>query len=407
MAMSGEEHVPDSIATSASPPRGDLFDPHMSPLRSQTTDSVPQILSQLGVSLFVSTYQAGYVVAVRAADSQQLNTHFKSFPRPMGLAHCGGRLAIGTDREVVEFWNMPAVSERLEPKGLVDACFIPRKSHFTGHIDIHELAWGWEEVESRELRVESRAESVGCSELSTLDSQLSTLWFVNTLFSCLCTLDAEHSFVPRWWPKFVTALGPDDCCHLNGLAMRDGQPAFVTCHSIGDTNQGWREHKKDGGVLIDVASGETVLKGLAMPHSPRWYDDRLWVLESGDGSLGTVDLKTARYEAITQFDGFTRGLSFCGPFAFVGLSQVRESAVFSGIPIAVRLQDKERICGVAVVHVPSGRQVGWVHFQDAVQEVFAVEAVPHRYPDLLEATDPIVASTYSLPDEALRYVRRE
>ena len=295
----------------------------------------------------------------------------------MGLAHRGGRLAIGTDREVVEFWNMPAVSERLEPPGLVDACFVPRKSHFTGHIDIHELAWGDD-----------------------------GLWFVNTLFSCLCTLDADHSFVPRWWPKFVTSLGPEDRCHLNGVAMRDGQPAFVTCHSIGDTHQGWREHKKDGGVLIDVSSGEAVLQGMSMPHSPRWYDGRLWVLESGDGSLGTVDLKTGTYEAITHFDGFTRGLSFCGPFAFVGLSQVRESAVFSGIPIATRLQDKERICGVAVVHLPSGRQVGWVHFQDAVQEVFAVETIPNRYPDLLEATDPLVASTYSLPDDALRHTSR-
>ena len=362
----------DPERRTASP--ADLFDPHKSPLRSQTTDSVPQILSELGVSLFVSTYQAGFVVVVRAADASQLNTHFKAFPRPMGLAHRGGRLAIGTDREVVEFWNMPAVSERLEPPGLVDACFVPRKSHFTGHIDIHELAWGDE-----------------------------GLWFVNTLFSCLCTLDADHSFVPRWWPKFVTSLGPEDRCHLNGLAMRDGQPAFVTCHSIGNTHQGWREHKKDGGVLIDVSSGETVLQGMSMPHSPRWYDGRLWILESGDGSLGTVDLKSGTYEAITHFDGFTRGLSFCGSFAFVGLSQVRESAVFSGIPIATRLQDKERICGVAVVHLPSGRQVGWVHFQDAVQEVFAVETIPNRYPDLLEATDPLVASTYSLPDDALRY----
>ncbi len=388
--------------------RADLFDSHRSPLRSQTTESVPQILSEMGVSLFVSTYQAGYVVAVRAANPAELNTHFKSFPRPMGLAQCGGRLAIGTDREIVEFWNMPAVSERLEPPGLVDACFVPRKSHFTGHIDIHELVWG-EEVDGFGLRVEGDHKR----SVSSSDPQPSThnpqpcLWFVNTLFSCLCTLDADHSFVPRWWPKFVTSLGPEDRCHLNGVAMRDGQPAFVTCHSMGDSHQGWREHKKAGGILIDVASGETVLQGMSMPHSPRWYDGRLWVLESGDGSLGTVDLKTGRYEAITHFDGFTRGLSFCGPFAFVGLSQVRESAIFSGIPIATRLQDQERICGVAVVHLPSGRQVGWVHFQDAVQEVFAVEVIPNRYPDLLEATDPLVASTYSLPDDALQYITRD
>lgn len=373
------ESVTETTATaSANPPaESDVFDPTKSPLRSQATDSVPGVLSQLGVSLLVSTYQAGFVLALRAENERQLNTHFRRFPRPMGMSHRHGRLAIGTDREVVEFWNMPAVSERLEPKGKVDACFVPRKSHFTGHIDIHELAWGTE-----------------------------GLWFVNTLFSCLCTLDADHSFVPRWWPKFVSGLSPEDRCHLNGIALRDGQPAFVTCHSVADSPQGWREHKKDGGILIDVASNEIALQGLAMPHSPRWHAGRLWLLESGDGSLGVVDSKTGRYEAVTKFDGFTRGLSFCGDFAFIGLSQIRESAIFSGIPIATRLLDKERICGVAVVHLPSGRQVGWVHFQDAVQEVFAVEVVPHHYPDLLEAADPLVASTYSLPDEALRYVNR-
>jgi uncharacterized protein (TIGR03032 family) len=373
--VSGERSDPHSTSTSESESIARL-DPKASPLRSQSTDTLPEILSKLGVSLLVSTYQAGYVVAVRASGPKQLNTHFRRFPRPMGMSHRQGRLAIGTDREVVEFWNMPAVCPRLEPpEG--DACFLPRKSHFTGHIDIHELAWGQE-----------------------------GLWFVNTLFSCLCTLDAEHSFVPRWWPKFVTGLASEDRCHLNGIALRDGKPAFVTCHSIADTPQGWREHKKDGGILIDVASGEVVLQGLAMPHSPRWYDGRLWLLESGDGSLGHVDLKTGKYEAIARFDGFTRGLSFWGPCAFIGLSQVRESAIFSGIPIAQRLQDKERICGVGVVHLPSARVVAWVHFLDAVQEVFAVEVVPYKFPDLLEPSDPLVASTYSLPDEALRHVSR-
>ena len=197
-----------SADTSDDQPSNSLPDPAIpgeSPLRSQTTSSVPEILFRSGVSLLVSTYQAGFVVVLRASNAQELNTHFRRFARPMGLAHQAGRLAIGTDRDVVEFWNMPAVCKRLPSPPASDACFIPRKSHITGHIDIHELAWGHE-----------------------------GLWFVNTLFSCLCTLDADHSFVPRWWPKFITGLGSEDRCHLNGLAMRDGRPAFVTCHSISD-----------------------------------------------------------------------------------------------------------------------------------------------------------------------------
>ena len=81
-----------------------------------------------------------------------------------------------------------------------------------------------------------------------------------------------------------------------------------------------------------------------MPHSPRWYQGKLWVLESGQGSLALVDLQRGTWQTVAQVPRFTRGLDFCGPLAFIGLSQVRETAVFSGIPLVERL--KERTCGV-------------------------------------------------------------
>ena len=188
--------------------------------------------------------------------------------------------------------------------------------------------------------------------------------------------------------------------------MQDGSPRFVTAHGAFDTPAGWREDKAHGGVLVDVDSGETILEGLAMPHSPRWHEGRLWLLESGDGSIGTVDLAACKYEPVAKFDGFTRGLAFHGPFAFIGLSQVRESAIFAGVPLADRItEETERICGVAAVDLRTGRQVAFVHFEDAVQEIFAVEVLPHRFPEILEPTDDFVATSYALPDEALSHVR--
>ena len=51
---------------------------------------------------------------------------------------------------------------------------------------------------------------------------------MNTLFSCLAGLDSRYSFVPRWRPPFISALAAEDRCHLNGLAMVDGDaPAFL------------------------------------------------------------------------------------------------------------------------------------------------------------------------------------
>jgi uncharacterized protein (TIGR03032 family) len=229
------------------------------------------------------------------------------------------------------------------------------------------------------------------------------LWFVNTRFSCLCTRAMPYSFVPRWRPKFVSAIAPEDRCHLNGLGVRDGAVRYATALGATDAQGGWRERKRDGGVLIDVAADEIVAEGLSMPHSPRWYAGKLWVLNSGAGGLGTVDPATGRYEEVASLPGFTRGLDFVGPLAFVGLSQVRESAVFSGIAIAERPVE-ERCCGVWVVNIQSGRVIAYVKFEDALQEIFAVQAVPFRRPDVLNDDATRLAESFVLPDESLAEV---
>jgi len=358
------------------------------PLRSIHTTSFPALLAETHASLLVTTYQAGKLVMLRNRDGV-LNTHFRGFAKPMGLATARGKLAIGTHVEVVEFHNVPAVCSKLDAEAgeggnassgteaqppLHDACYLPRRSHTTGDVQIHEMAW--------------------------IDDEL---WFVNTAFSCLSTRSDAHSFEPRWRPAFIKQLRPGDCCHLNGLAVRDGRAAYVTALGVTDDPGGWRANKRNGGVLIDVDSREIVTSRLSMPHSPRWHRDQLWLLESGDGSFGRVDLDTGRYDAIVQLPGFTRGLSFIGSLAFIGLSQVRESATFSGIPLVERSQ--ERVCGVWVVNIDVGAIVAFVRFEDAVQEIFAVEALDGiRYPDVINDDLGLIGSSYVLSDAALALV---
>lgn len=337
------------------------------PLRSVHTAGFPLLLERLGVSVLVTTYQAGKLVVLRP-EGEVLNTHFRTFRKPMGLAVSGDRLALGTDVEVWEYHNVRAVAHRLEPKGKHDACFLPRFGHCTGDVQIHEMAWGGDE-----------------------------LWFVNTRFSCLCTLDRLHSFVPRWQPTFITALAPEDRCHLNGLAMVEGRPAFVTALGETDTAGGWRNNKKDGGLLMEVASGAVLPRGLSMPHSPRWHGGKLWLLESGTGGIGYVDPRSRRYQRVADLPGFTRGLDFVGDLAFVGLSQVRDSAFSSGIPIAERPLE-ERCCGVWVVNVSTGNTVAFVQFEDVVQEVFAVQVLPGtRFPDVINDNPSLLANSFVLP----------
>jgi uncharacterized protein (TIGR03032 family) len=350
-------------------------EPTVEPLRSVYTENFPALLRELGASLMVTTYQAGKLVILRA-DNGAINTHFRGFNVPMGLALAGDRLAVGTALAIWEFHNAPAVADKLGPPGKHDACFLPRGSHFTGDVQVHEMAWG------------TGAE----------------LWFVNTRFSCLCTRDTRFSFVPRWRPPFITALSPEDRCHLNGLALADGQPRWVTALAVSDERDGWRRHQRDGGVVLDVPSGEVVCRGLSMPHSPRWHDGRLWLLNSGDGGLGALDPHTGRYQAVAALPGFTRGLDFHGRFAFVGLSQVPESAIFSGIAVAGR-PIEERCCGVWVVDIVTGQTVAFVRFEEGVQEVFAVQVVAgRRFPEVLNDDRLRLADSFVLPDEPLNLV---
>ena len=350
--------------------------PNTDTLRSVHTSNLPDIFSQLGISLVVSTYQAGKVIMVRN-DGGKLNTHFRTFSKPMGIAVDNTRLTIGGTNTVWYYRNMPAVAQKLQPAGKYDACFLPRRIHVTGDIDIHELSW----------------------------SNDNELWVVNTRFCCLCTLDQDHSFYPRWRPPFVSAYAPEDRCHLNGLSMVNGKPKYVTTLGETDTAGGWRENKRNGGLLMDIDTNEILLRGLSMPHSPRWYRDQLWVLESGEGSIARVDTNSGTWQTVVQMPGFTRGIDFYGPLAFIGLSQVRESAVFSGIPLVDRIKEKDRSCGVWIVNIETGQTLGYLRFETGVQEIFAVQVLRNaRFPEMLEFNDARLAQSYVLPDEALKQV---
>jgi uncharacterized protein (TIGR03032 family) len=362
------ERSRELLARPAVPPRSAKWSaPSDSPLRSVYTQSFPEFLNQLSSSLLVSTYQTGKLICARH-DGGQLNTHFRNFSRPMGLAVAPGRIAIGTRAEVLDYRNLPAVAPKVEPRGKHDACFLPRNKHFTGDIRIHEIEFAQGE-----------------------------LWIAATNFSCLATLDAEHSFVPRWKPPFISRLTSEDRCHLNGLCVIDDEPRFVTALGETDVAGGWRENKASGGVLIDIESGETVLRGLSMPHSPRWHDGRMWVLESGKGTLSVADLDAGTVETVAELPGFTRGLLFAGGLAFIGLSQVRETATFGGLPLMDRLD--ERLCGVWAVNPQTGQIVGFLRFEELVQEVFDVALIPgFRFPEIAEEGSDAATNSFMLPE---------
>jgi uncharacterized protein (TIGR03032 family) len=328
----------------AGPPEGGPAPPHRE-VRYEYSRELAPLLTSLGASLVVSTYQAGKLVVVGVDSHGALALSFHNFERAMGVAARPDRLAVGTLTQIWFLRSAPDIAPRLAPAGRHDACFLARSSHMTGDIHVHEMAWAGGE-----------------------------LWFVNTLFSCLCTLDEGHSFVPRWRPPFVTALAAEDRCHLNGMALADGRPKYVTAMAETDTPRGWRPDKATSGCLIDVATGRTVARGFAMPHSPRVHQGRVWLLDSGTGRLVTADPATGEVRAVAEQPGYTRGLALHGSYAFIGASKIRETSTFGGVPIAERRESLR--CGVGVVELATGRPVAHLEFKAGVDEIFDVQVLP-------------------------------
>lgn len=336
------------------------------PFRSAHTPGFGSLLESLGISLLVTTYQAGKLMAVRSRGGRVV-TLLRSFERPMGLAvRSPSQFALGTRSQVWLFHNASDIAPQIPPPGQHDACFLPRLCYVTGDIRGHEMAWVGDE-----------------------------LWIVNTYFSCLCTLSPDYSFVPRWHPPFLPAPAPGDHCHLNGLAVVDGQVRYVTALGETSTPEGWRPNKADGGIVLDVATGVVIGRGLSMPHSPRWHAGRLWLLESGAGQLHTLDPATGARTLVAQLPGFARGLAFCGDYAFVGLSKIRETSTFANLPIA---RERDLLCGIWVVNTRSGAIAQFMQFQAGVEEIFAVEvlATP-RFPEIVGFQQDTIHGVFVLP----------
>lgn len=340
----------------------------MPPFSCTFSSNIPELLWQLNISLAISTYQAGKVVLISARDQDHLVQLPRTFAKAMGIAFKGNQLAIATQDEVVVLANHPdlAASYPVQPN-LYDAFYVPRASYYTSMLDIHDLDW---------------IESGLCA--------------VNTQFSCLSLINDQYSFTPIWKPSFISELKQGDRCHLNGLAVKDGKPAYITALGQTDSPEGWRENKINGGILMDVDSGEVILDQLSMPHSPRLVKGDLYLLLSAKGELVKVNLQHQSYEVIRALPGFARGLAFYEDYWFIGLSKLRTtSATFQDLPIA----GQSVFAGIIILHEPTRSMVGQIKYETSVEEIFDVQVIPGvRRPGILNTEKSIYKMAVSSPE---------
>lgn len=310
----------------------------------------PRWLASTGSALAFTTYQAGKLFFLGVTAEAKLSIFERTFARSMGVgvSNDGRSLMLATQFQVHRFDNVLGTGETAGDGA--DGIYAPHVTWVTGDVDAHDVAIG---ADGRPI-------------------------FVNTLFSCIATVSDGHSFKPVWKPPFVSRLAAEDRCHLNGFAVQDGLARFATAVSRSDLADGWRDRRRDGGVVVDVGSGETVAGGLSMPHSPRLQDERLWLLNSGAGDFGFVDLQTGRFQAVAFCPGYARGLAFLGRQAIIGLSLPRENRTFSGLPLddELRRRDAQARCGLIIVDLNSGDVTGWVRIEGLVRELYDVAVLP-------------------------------
>mgnify|MGYP001338683134 FL=1 len=326
----------------------------LSPLSCVYSPNLPELLNYIDCTLIISTYQAGKIIFVSAIDTHNLIQLAVGFHRPMGLAATGDQLAVATRDTVEVLIDSPELSSA-DPKqfGMHDRLYVPQTTYFSGEINMHDIAWGDD-----------------------------GLWGVNTLFSCLVLANNTLSFEPKWFPSFITDSVGEDRCHINGLALEEGKPRYVTALGESNIEKGWRRDKVSGGILIDVEKDEIVLRNLSMPHSPRIYDDALYFLLASTGELARTTLDAGSFEIIAQLPGFARGMARYQNYLFVGLSRLRKSSpTFADLPIAQR----SLFSGFVVLDLQSESIVATFKYENGCEEIYDIQIIPavHR-PGILE-----------------------
>lgn len=310
-------------------------------------------LHEAGVSVALTTYQAGRIILLGLRQDGTLRAHERMIEQCQGLWTDGSEIWVSGKTMLWRFAN--AVPAGMMTQRGADRVFIPREGRVTGALDIHDIGHGM------------------FGDMATPGPI-----FVATQYNCLATVSDRAAFRPLWRPPFISALVQEDRCHLNGLAMEGGVPAYVTAVSASDVQDGWRDRRRDGGVVVHVASGEIVARGLSMPHSPRLHQGRLWVLNSGTGELGVVDPADGRFEAVAFLPGYARGLAFFGRYAVVGLSRPRHNQTFEGLALEEALKTRDAVprCGLVVVDIETGRTLHWLRFEHTIDELYDVALLP-------------------------------
>lgn len=342
----------------------------LKPFSCTFSPEVPNILLKLKCSIAVSTYQAGKIVFISAKNKYSLIQLPRNFHKAMGIAEDekNDKIAIACKEEVIVFKNSKELA-KYYPKSpdKYDCLYLPRSTFHTGALDIHDLSFG----------------------------NKNNLFAVNTLFSCIVKINDDYNFEPYWTPPQIDKITSEDRCHLNGMAMQNGKPKYATAFNQGNHERSWKENITKTGVIYDVESNKIIAKNLPMPHTPRIFNGKLYVLLSATGELAQININDGSYNVVIKIDGFVRGMSLNGEYLFIGLSKIRKkSTTFSKLPFAKKATES----GIIILHLPTAKFVGKIIYQNSLDEIYDIHVLKNKLrPNILNTIEDYHKSGLAIP----------
>jgi len=305
-------------------------------------------------SIVISCYRKHKLFCLGVQGNGEVSTYFLNTLRPMGLVAHNNMLISSSLGNITTY--VADSDENHKEWGYFDSIYRPTHVYLSADSDVHDLR---------------------------IDPATSSIYYVSALFNCICTPSTTKSFNVYWTPPWITKdkHGNPPCedrCHLNGMALFEGKPRFVTACCISDYHQAWREHQGEG-VVYDILEETIVAHGLWAPHSPNWYRNQLWIAEAGTGQFGYVDLDTRKFVPKKFVPGFIRGITFFKNFALVNTSMDRHDVAFKDIPLGDILQKENRSvrAGVHVIDMDTpGLDIKhWFEFLDPKTELYDIACI--------------------------------
>lgn len=321
-----------------------------------------KFLATNNITIAISSYQSHNIlsIGVQNIDNEpDLAIYLCPILRCMGMARYKNRLAISNVGNILIYNNIGETNS--VRYGKFTDQYIPRFRYSASDVDIHDL----------------KITKTG-------------IYFVSATYNCVAMPSFEKTFEPYWIPPWITLtvdqndpskkyLRREDCCHINGLCCIDDKPKYITSTSKGNVLGHWRTHKSEG-FVYDIQKNEVVCKDLFSPHSPNWYNGKLWILESGTGYFGYVDFETKSFVKKIFLPGFLRGMTFHDKFAIICLSKDRHDHAFKDIPLCenLRCNGTDSMCGIRVIDMDTMSVIEEFTFDQSsgITELYDVICLP-------------------------------